>query len=348
MALEELLEVIFDGFPIDVHSTEALMLPRLQPDTRVYSVNTGSSLFLGGSYIGMPHIIDSGAGRRIACHPHIVGAELEWLSMECAIELRTALRGLCVNLEGLGILHILRGAPGYWLAPTFPGVPVFTVRTEYREDGYRAHSDDSRRIEVTFRDYPSGVETHEISTLLIPDTYATGMSAETSLRDLLGAGLEPGRVILYGFLAIPALLRLGRLCQEHDIELLSFAICDITQLAHNNYDMPLYGPDESLFSEIGEVRAMGSIVDVDTLGGMLPEYVAGLDQPGDWSERHLRLFNGVVDEDGDIEGHLRKSLGIIESLKGLNSGQPWYSRFHEGIALREARRLSETLSRFIR
>jgi hypothetical protein len=150
-------------------------------------------------------------------------------------------------------------------------------------------------------------------------------------------------MFLYGFIAIPALIRLGALASEHEIELVSFAICDVAQLAHNDYDMPLYGLDESLYQASGELSRLGSIVDVETLRGVLPSYIAGLDQPGDWSERHISLFDGRGGDEGDIVGHLRKSLGLIESLQGINSRMSWYDDLHESIALKEMEEIKKAL-----
>jgi hypothetical protein len=244
---------------------------------------------------------------------------------------------------GYSILNILRGSSGYRVYEASPpGTPVVSVRTEYSEEGYRAHSDDSRRVSVTYSDLdPRGLAGS--STIIIPDTFATGRSAEAALVHLFGEGAVPERVVLYGFTAIPALERLGLLCAGWGIDLVSFSICDITQLASNRYDMPVYGLDESLWESRGELRRLGSIVDMETLGRFMPRYVAGLDQPGDWSERHLDLFDGTSVISGDVAGHLRKSIGLVESLVGLNSGQPWYDPWHGGIAEAELGLLREAL-----
>jgi len=344
LELEELLSVVMGEFPFDVSSMEPVDVGGL--DARVFKVDAERSpLVPAEAEVGAPYILDTEAGRRVACHPHIVGRELEGLCLEAAQAFRGALEGLGLyDAGGSAMLHILRGGSGYRVADALPGrPPIVSVRTEYRGDRYRLHSDDGRRIEVTFSDLSGLVG---VSTLLVPDTYATGRSAEAALGELFASGLNPERIVLYGFIAIPALLRLGALCSEAGAELFSFAICDIAQLAHNNYDMPLYGLDESLHTSTGELRGLGSIVDLDTLRGLLPWYVAGLDQPGDWSERQRRLFNGFGDEAGDILGHLGKSVGLVESLREMNSGQPWYDDFHDGIALDELERLRETMGRY--
>ena len=341
----ERLDAILEEFPIDVSSTTSVKVQGLSQDTRVFKVDTEKSpLIPEGADLGEPFIIDTKPGREIACHPHLVGWELGVLCLDCAREFHKAVDGLSMmSRDGLAILHILRGAPGYRLAEVMQSrLPTLSVRTEYRQDGYRSHTD--REIGVTFRDYSALDSLEEcVSMLIIPDTYATGRSAEAALKDLFNAGVEPGKMILYGFIAIPALIRLGALASEHGIELVSFAICDIAQLAHNDYDMPLYGLDESLYQATGELSHLGSIVDAETLQGVLPSYVAGLDQPGDWSERHISLFDGHGGDEGDIVGHLRKSLGLIESLRGINSRQAWYDELQDSITLKEMEEIKKAL-----
>jgi hypothetical protein len=349
MDLDALFDIVLSEFPIDVSSTKPLEFNDVNKGLEVYEVDAGNSpLALSGASYGSVYIIDSISGREIACHPSIVGETLEGLCLGCSSEFSSALVRLGLfHAEGTAVLHILRGAAGYRVVDALPvRVPVVSVRTEYRGDGYRAHSDDSRGLTVTYRDYPVDLDLSEVYDLIIPDTYATGRSAEAALLELFEARLEPKRIILYGFIAIPALNRVGTICEEKGIEMHSFAICDVTQLADNHYDMPLYGLDESLHKSTGEVRRLGSIVAKDTLASMLPRYVAGMDQPGDWSERQVSLFTGRGNESGDIVGHLEKSLGLIESLRELNSEQPWYGEGHEAIALAEKQRLTEALLRY--
>jgi hypothetical protein len=325
---------------VDVSSTKALDLK--EEGSNVYRVDTDKSTLVSpGALHGSLYIIDSPPGREIACHPSIVGEALEGLCLDCSVEFSAVLVGLGLfKGEGTAVLHILRGAAGYRVVDALPvRVPVVSIRTEYRGDGYRAHSDDSRNLTVTYRDYPVDLDIREVSDLIIPDTYATGRSAEAALLELFEVGLEPRRIFLYGFIAVPALTRIGGICEDRGIEMHSFAICDVTQLADNHYDMPLYGLDESLHASTGEIRKLGSIVAEETLMGMLPKYIAGMDQPGDWSERHLTLFNGKGNEAGDIRGHLEKSLGLVETLRALNSGQLWYDEGHDAIASAEKERL---------
>ena len=345
MGVEGRLEAILDEFPIDVSSTKVVDVPGLD-NARLYEVDLGSGLIQGEMSINASYILDSEAGMTVACHPFLVGAELAELCLGCAEDLWTSLRGMgLLGDGGYSILNILRGSSGYRVSEASPpGTPVISIRTEYSEEGYRAHSDDSRRVRVTYSDLdPRGLPG---SSIIIPDTFATGRSAEAALVHLFDEGVVPDRVVLYGFTAIPALERLGLLCAGWGVELVSFSICDVTQLASNHYDMPVYGLDESLWESKGELRRLGSIVDGETLRRLMPCYVAGLDQPGDWSERHLGLFDGAGVVSGNVAGHLRKSIGLVESLVGLNSGQPWFDDLHREIAEAELGRLREALRDF--
>ena len=172
-------------------------------------------------------------------------------------------------------------------------------------------------------------------SLIIPDTYATGRSVEAAFQHMFKQGLDVEKVIIYGFIAAPGIERISKLLVEHDIPLYVFAICDISPLYSNNYDMPLYGLDEHLYRQRGIIKPLGSIVSLETLRDMIPNYVPGMDQPGDWSERHTELFNGYGKESGDIQEHLRKSVELMKSLDTLNSQQSWYTENIKTITQKE-------------
>ena len=331
-------------FPLDLDATEPVYVEG-HGEARLYRV-TESRLIPGGEPVGAVYIVDSRAGGMIACHPHIVGDHLKALCSEAASRFVEAAKSVGVLTDDAAILHILRAGAGYMVADVMKEAPVIDVRTEYRADGYRDHSDDPRRLVVSYRHYPEDLD--EAATIVVPDTYATGRSAEAALLDLMGNGFKPDRIILYGFIAIPALTRLGALCEEHGVDLHSFAISDLTQLAHNNYDMCIYGLDESLYRETHHKAALGSVIDRVTLRRLLPLYVPGLDQPGDWSERQSLLFDGVANRSGDIRGHLLKSIGLIETLMEINVGEEWYTETHMEAARTELGLLREVLAGYER
>jgi hypothetical protein len=182
--------------------------------------------------------------------------------------------------------------------------------------------------------------------LLIPDTFATGRSAEAVLLYLFDEDVFPETILLYGFIAIPALERLGKICKDYGVKLVSFSICDLTQLASNNYDMPVYGLDESLYKSSEKLCRMGSILSLDTLIKFSYSYVPGLDQPGDWSERHNKLYNGRSFENGNILGHISKSIQLIKNLRAINSGQRWYTNRLDSLSLNEISKLEATYLKY--
>jgi uracil phosphoribosyltransferase len=334
------LDDMANFFPLDLDATKLVRVEGSGREAWLYRV-TESKLIPEGEPVGTVYIVDTCAGGMVACHPHIVGDELKTLCREAANHFVKAAKAVEVLTEDAAILHILRAGAGYMVADVMKGAPIVDVRTEYRTDGYRAHSDDPRKLVVSYRRYPEGLD--EAAAIVVPDTYATGRSAEAAFLDLMENGFEPDRIILYGFIAVPALVRLGAFCEEHGVDLYSFAICDLTQLAHNNYDMCIYGPDESLYKETLRREALGSVIDRATLHRLLPSYIPGLDQPGDWSERQNLLFDGVAKRSGDIRGHLVKSIGLIETLMEMNADEEWYTETHEAAARIELGLLRKSL-----
>ena len=335
------LKKIRELFPLDTGSTALQELSNLSPSTRLYSVDASSSSLIGED-LGDCYIIDTSEGQRIASQPHLVGPELDELSLQAAREFKVALVELDLVSDSTGILHILRGSAGYMVHKVLPNLQLIRVRTEYKDDGYRAHSDDSRRIEVTYSDYYGG----ELDALIIPDTYATGRSVEAALRHIASGGCKPKTIIIYGFIAIPSMRRLNDLCKAIGARLITFAICDITQLAANNYDMTLFGIDEHHHSATGELSLLGSVVGEETLFEMSENFIPGLDQPGDWSERQSKLFDGNREEPGDIRGHLSKSIAFIESLDKVNREQDWYNDKIKRLTETELENLRSTISEY--
>jgi len=324
------LESILESFPIDTDSVKRVYLRETAQETRLYEVDVHKSPILG-SVEGHIFLIDTPSGRRIACHPHLVAEELSSLCFDSAMELVLALYELGLISNDSGILHVLRGGLGYRLDKASPELPVINIRTHYSQDGYRSHSDDSRRINVTYSDYYE----NSFDSLIVPDTYATGRSVEAALHHMFEQGLSVENVIMYGFIAAPGVERVYKFIAEHGVQLTVFAICDISQLYANNYDMPLYGLDEHLYKQQGTIKPLGSIVSLETLRDMIPYYMPGMDQPRDWSERHTDLFNGYNNESGDIHGHLMKSIELMRSLDELNSQQPWYTEEIQTLTMKE-------------
>ncbi|MFW6109143.1 MAG: hypothetical protein ACOC6N_01720 [archaeon] len=331
------VDKIIKYFPVDTNSPKKIYIEELDHRTEVYEVKESPLL---SSYSAHLYIIDSKEGREIACHPHIVG---ECLSQKCSLlakDFATILRNIEDLSKDTGILHILRAGAGYRVHENIEA-PIFRIRTQYREEGYRDHT-DNRSINVIYRDYPE--KTPE--TLIIPDTCATGRSSELAIRDLLSQNHYPGKIILYGFIALPALERISKTCSRVGINLTSYAICNITQLAYNNYDMAAYGLDESYYNETGATRKLGSIIAPETLRKFIEMYIPGLDQPGDWSERQPKLFNGYTLEQGDVKGHLVKSINLITRIREMSRGNEWYFPSMDKAAVTEIEALKKTLRKY--
>jgi hypothetical protein len=95
--------------------------------------------------------------------------------------------------------------------------------------------------------------------------------------------------------------------------------------------------DESWYNEtlksksVPEIRLMGSITDRKVLERYLPFYLPGLDQPGDWSERQIKLFNGKDYETGDVSKHIKNTKKNIQNLHEIYSKHfnknPLYENF---------------------
>ena len=331
------IKAILDEFPIDVESLRKLNI-RLGEGSTIYKVEN-SWLMPPSENLGEVYLIDSTAGATIACHPHIVGEELRMLSLKVAKIFVKALASFeLLEANKMALMHILRAGTAYMVGDALPFTPsLINIRTRYIQNGYRDHSNALSDLEVSYMEHSGEIE--NATTILIPDTFATGRSSEAALSHIMDYGYNPSKVILYGFISIPALIRMSKICHENDIELISFAICDLTQLSQNHYDMCVYGPDESRYHESGEYKTLGSIIGAETLRRILPEYIPGLDQPGDWSERQDELFNGYEEEKGDIRGHLQKTIRIIENLRCINQEKAWYQDYHVNATINELNKL---------
>ncbi len=79
---------IIDEYSIDVKSTSKVLIKGLNPSTNIFEVHRpdlADKLF----------IINTPQGRKIACHPHMVGDSLKILAFEAALE-----AGKAINESG--------------------------------------------------------------------------------------------------------------------------------------------------------------------------------------------------------------------------------------------------------
>jgi hypothetical protein len=341
------IEAIIEEYNIDIGSTQPVKCKTLDDSARIFKVhksNLTENLF----------IIETVPGKAIACHPHIVGARLKSLAFEAALEAAKAINELTglhkVNPKFIVFEHVLRAAPGYELNTAFKqlnqGRPYREVwiRPLHERPSYRDHDHEEQSpLKIVYEDFDALPRDDEI-TVLKPDTEATGRTGQLSIERLVERSEEVGskvrKLILYGFISAPALKLICQTTQKYGIELFAFSIGNITDLACNGYDMTLYGVDESYWKATGKIKKLGSIVDIETLTRYLPEFVPGLDQPGDWSNRQAQVYvTKEKTEPGLINEHIQNSIEILESLMGTSDFKAWQTK----IARKELQLLQASL-----
>jgi len=350
---QAVLDKLVEEFGIRVDLTEEVEVSGLREGSKVFKVKLPVKSEV--------YIVDTLAGKEIACHPNIVGEELWRLSFEAALDAARAILELTplggVGWDAVVFEHVLRAAPGYKLHDALKkvapgaGFKEVWVRPRYVTPSYRDHDEEAaKRLVVVYEDFSEVPEGAEL-TVLKPDTEASGRTGEVALERLARAAEEKGssleELIVYGFVSETGLraveaaaLRLGFKRTYF------FAIGNVTALCYNLYDMPLYGPDESYHSERGGMRLLGGVADYSTLDRYLSEFIPGADQPGDWSARQSKVFTGLGYEPGGIEKHLRNSIHLIEELWKLSRGQPWFMDFHEEAVKKELEALKKRLEEY--
>lgn len=351
MGFGEALDRVIEIFGIEVDLTESVEVSGLAEGTRVFRAHG----FPSGCEV---YIVDSLAGKEVACHPHIVGEELAELCLEAAREAAKAIIELTPIKEyGDGAVvyeHVLRAAPGYRLHEALRELGVgfreVWVRPRYVVPSYRDHESEAKALEIVYEEF-SDLPRREALLVLKPDTEASGRTGGASLRRLAEVAEERNsaleELIIYGFISKHGLETIYRAAKDVGFRRVHFfAIGDLTALCHNMYDMPLYGPDESYYSERGELRLLGGVADRSTLERYLPDFIPGADQPGDWSARQSLVYTGCGYEPGGIENHLRNSLKLIERLWEISKGHEWFMDFHEEAIRRELEELGRALARY--
>ena len=344
------VDKIITEYNIDVDSTTSVKVENLKDSTNVFRVNRPD-------LIEELYIIDTIQGKNIACHPHIVGKTLKIHALATALETAKAINQLTalstVDRDSTVFAHILRGGPGYELHTAFRKLNVkrwgrdIWIRPKYEKISYRCHDDEStEELNIVYENFENLPQRREI-VLLKPDTEASGKTGQKSIerivRECEKVESTIKEIILYGFISIPALEMISKTVKRYGINLVAFSIGNITELAHNSYDMTVYGIDESLWSASGKSRKLGSIINPITLERFLPEFIPGLDQPGDWSNRQTAVY--VTKEKKEhirIDQHLQSSINLIEKLKKISN----YTKWQEKIAENELQHLYSTLKQF--
>jgi len=328
---------MIDEYNIDVESTSPIRVRGTDAATKIFKVERPD-------LIEELYIVDTEQGRRIACHPHIVGEELKTLAFDAALEAANAIEQLTglskIDSDCIVFENVLRAAPGYELQAAFKELHRerrfrdVWIRPRYERPSYRDHDEEPiKRLDLVYEDFEALPCDREI-IVLKPDTEATGKTGQKSIERIVNkcedAGSRIEKMILYGFISVPGLKRISETAQRHDIELAAFSIGNMTDLAYNGYDMTLYGVDESYWEANGQIRKLGSIVDSSTLERYLLEFVPGSDQPGDWSNRQTSIYiTKEKKERGAIEQHLQNSIELIKSLKRISGYEKWQQEIAE-------------------
>jgi hypothetical protein len=341
---ESLVDSIIQEYGINVDATKQITLSNAQISarTRIYEAHHASV---------RSYLIDTPMTRRIACHPHVVGEQLDELALQAAEEALPIILELCKfeRDEQLVFEQILRAAPGYKLHAAAEKLlhgsfRTVYVRPQYTHTSYREHDGMvQRQLRVVYENFSELPKDRDIS-LIMQDTVASGRSGEVAIKALLdqceSARSRIKKWILYGFISSYGLTVLEKIATSHDIPLIAFAMGNLTTLCSNNYDMPLYGVDESLWDKKHLISKLGALVDRDTLTEYMREFIPGADQPGDWSARQLKLFTGVGHEDGNICGHLVNSARLIKSLMSIG----YFADWQKDLAVEELGKIEEQLA----
>jgi len=286
------------------------------------------------------YVVHSPEGVELASMPEIVGGDMASRSRRAARHAVRLMEELGLE-ERVVLLHILRGSPGYEVSGALDEVAEVDniyIRVKYDEQSYRDHREREARAVYTKAGPLSGGR----YTLVVADTVATGRSMVEALSRGLQVldfkGITLSGVYIYGFISLPGARMVAEAVKGQGIEPVFISIEDFSALSSNMYDMPLYGPDPA-----DPGRLLGAAAPPEAFQGMLPHYFPGMDQPGDWSERQCLLFNGVGYERGDVAGHLRRSLEMLEELHRVSSGMEWYRDWMEDVYAARRRGLEEAL-----
>jgi len=306
------------------------------------------------------YIVDSDAGKEIACHPSIVGDQLSQLCLEIASDAAQAILQFTPLREYAGdsivFEHVLRAAPGYRLHEALRDVGVgfkeVWVRPRYVTPSYRDHDEETaKRLVIVYEDFSKLPENQDL-IVVKPDTEASGRTGEIALKRLAKFAEEKGsrleELIIYGFISEPGLKAIYEVAKKLGFKkIYAFAIGNLTALCYNMYDMPLYGPDESYYAEYGKIKTLGGIADYTTLERYAAEFIPGADQPGDWSARQVKVFTGTGYEPGGIPKHLKNSIELIEKLWEISKNMDWFMDFHELAIKRELEALRNAFKKWV-
>jgi len=337
-------DVIIQNFSLDVESPKKINFLTNDLEGRVYGVNMHD-------FNGQAYIIDTFEGRQVACNPYIVGKELENRSLNSALAAVKVLKK-AVNFEEAPpiVLNVLRAAPGYRMAEALQSagekLNQIWIRVKYFKSSYRDHV--IKQLRIIYEDF-SSLNSHSKMTLVVPDTYATGASAEVAIKRTLEvlteSNMTVNNIILYGFISEDSIHYLSKALKEYESKIIVLALEDIMQVASNNYDMAIFGLDLSFYEKSKKIKKLSSIIPAEVLEDCLPYYAPGSDQPGDFSSRQSKLFNGKGWEAGPIFSHLLNSLTFLKGLEEISKNESWYN--HNRIFNEKKSRLGKKCIKYL-
>lgn len=335
---------IIQTFGLDVESsTKETFLPD-NLEGSIYKVDLKD--FDGNAYI-----LDSHEGREVACNPYIVGKELERCCLSTAnLAIRSLRNIIDIKETSPVVLNILRAGPGYQIAEalksTYDSLYQIWVRVKYFQSSYRDHVE--RKLRIIYEDFKSIPSDRKI-TLLIPDTFATGASAEVAIKrtfeELDKNKSNVKNIVIHGFISQDSIRYLSHVLREYEVNIVVLAQENIMKVAWNNYDMAIYGLDLGFYEKFKKRKKLSSIIPEDILDKCLPYYAPGSDQPGDFSSRQRKLFNGEGWETAPIFSHLLNSLTMLKSLEDISKNEPWYG--HEEIFRQKRSKLKKKCIKYL-
>jgi len=339
---EEHVDEIIDIFKIKVDLTEKYLET---PNIVFYKVKTSSKALEA-------FIVDSPEAILLACMPHIVSNPFKWLNYRLAIKVSCLINDI-MNKEELTpvFVHVLRAAPGYMLHTALkhknPHMREYFIRPRYIHSSFRNHTE--RRLEIVYENLENLPSNSDL-IVVKPDTEATGTTGLRVLETLVEKAGSKGStieaLILYGFISNVGLKQIYEKAVKLGVKrVYAFILVDLTALASNKYDMVLYGPDVSYYRKRGEVKFLGALTSRETLEKCLLFYLPGMDQPGDWSARQNKLFNGEKFEEGNIMEHLVNSLKTARNIYEISKKQNWFKPFHDVAFNREIHALEKMVQR---
>lgn len=294
------------------------------------------------------YVLDSDEAREIACYPFVVGERFESLNLSAAKKFVSFLDREGKLSDKIIMQHVLRASLGYKVHEALREKGVNFVeswyRPLYRYVSFRMHT--VRELVMTYEE-PKQLPQGEY-VVFKPDTEATGNTSLFVLENLLkkcsNSGCKIKKVLFYGFISEESVKKLTSFLESYNISSEFYALENVTPLASNGYDMPLYGLDEPLYRSEGKKVKLAASAPEEVVERMLPCYFPGMDQPGDWSERQVKLFDGYSWKEVDLKVHAKRSLEVLNSLREISKSEDWYDEAHEEIYNKISSELTKILS----